>query len=242
MKSKLTLTTLLASSLIPLSALAQTGATGTSGVTGNSRSSDPSQSQSTSQSGSMSRDSQSTTSSTSRQQGGQNQSIRQQGMQSSSSSLHAQNIKQVSEDQLKHQTTADKIIGAKVVDRSGQKIGKVKDVGLSQAMQSSSSATGQSSDRYSASGSVGGVSASGSVGTGGTSRSIGSASLGQSNQINVIVELDSDVGVSGNRLAAIPASSLQFDSEKEELTLQLDRQELSSILQRSQQGSAYSAD
>lgn len=56
-------------------------------------------------------------------------------------------------------------------------------------------------------------------------------------QVNLLVELDRDVGLEGDDLASIPVSAVQYDSEKEELKLQISRSELKSKLQGSSSSS-----
>ena len=55
-------------------------------------------------------------------------------------------------------------------------------------------------------------------------------------QVQLYVELHDDVGVEGDDLAVIPASSVRYDTSKQELTLQISRSELASKLKQSESG------
>ncbi len=61
----------------------------------------------------------------------------------------------------------------------------------------------------------------------------GTSSSNQGEQVTLYVELDANVGMQGDELAAIPASRVQFDSNNEQLKLQLGRTELVSQLRQS---------
>lgn len=148
---------------------------------------------------------------------------------SATSQMHTENhasatqghdVKRVSADKLKDKITAERLKGKKVVDRDGQKIGKVKHVGLSQALRDSDT------DR-SNTGSMN-ISVAG----------IGSASAGS--QVNLYIELDDAVGVDGNDLASIPASNVRFDKDSDELKLQIGRQEFANQLRQGNQISSAS--
>lgn len=77
-----------------------------------------------------------------------------------SGSVSAQQIQRVSSEQLDQRVTASSLVGKKVVDREGQEIGKVKDVGLTNVapqLASGASATGSSASTSAAAQSGGGL-------------------------------------------------------------------------------------
>lgn len=130
-----------------------------------------------------------------------------------------QQFKLIKEDKLKDKKlTAENLRGKKIVDQDGQVIGKVKDIGLGSAMQDD----GRGSNQPYAS------SSSSSVGAGAPT----GRSSNQSEQLTLYVELDDKVEIEGDDLAAIPASRVRFDSDKEELKLQIKRSELTSQLKQ----------
>lgn len=151
---------------------------------------------------------------------GQNQTSnsRQTGMHASMSG----DVKRVSEDKMEDKITAEHLQGKKLVDRDGQKIGEVKHVGLSQVLRDSGK------DR----------SGAGSMNVSASLPGIGSASAG--NQVNLYIELDDEVGLEGDDLASIPASQVRFDKDKDELTLQIGRQEFANQLRQQSQISSAS--
>jgi len=155
-----------------------------------------------------------------------------------------QDFKRINEDKLKDEKrTAEHLIGKKIVDRDGQTIGEIKDIGLSSVLQDDSSSqvagttgttgtTGTSSTSTSSTS----PSASASVGAGAmTGRASMGMGMGQE-KVQLYVELDDDVGVEGDDLAVIPASSVRYDSSKQELKLQISRSELASKLKQSESG------
>ncbi len=114
---KILTTTIIASLSLPLGAFAQ--ANGSSGMS-NDRDEDRQQNES-------------------RWETSQNERSSQWG----TSSNDTQKMKKVKEKSLEDQTTADHLIGKKVVDREGNEIGEIKDIGLSQVVDRSD----QSDDR-----------------------------------------------------------------------------------------------
>ncbi len=141
---------------------------------------------------------------------------------------------QISKDELKNRVTADDIVGKDVVDRHGEKIGKVKEVGLSQVIRNGSQSSG---DSYTASGSIAGANASASVGSA-TSASPGTGNANPSGwtsangNVNLIVALDDDVKDEqiDKDFAVIPASQVTFDREEDRLELNLVKQQFASNL------------
>lgn len=146
-------------------------------------------------------------------------------------------FKRIKEDKLKDEKrTAEHLIGKKIVDRDGQKIGEIKDIGLSSVLQddSSSHVAGTTGTTGTSSTSSTSPSASAPVGAGAMT---GRVSMGMGHeQVQLYVELDDDVGVDGDDLAVIPASSVRYDSSKQELKLQISRSELASKLKQSESG------
>lgn len=146
-----------------------------------------------------------------------------------------QDFKRIKEDKLKDEKrTAEHLIGKKIVDRDGQKIGEIKDIGLSSVLQDDSSSHVAGATGAGSTSSTSSPSASASVGAGAMT---GRASMGMGHeQVQLYVELDDDVGVDGDDLAVIPASSVRYDSSKQELKLQISRSELASKLKQSESG------
>lgn len=144
-------------------------------------------------------------------------------------SSQSQQIERVSEDQLKNMVTADQLKGMKVVDRNGQKVGKVKHVGLSEpTAQTDQFRAGASSSAGSASGSL---TASGSAPqSAGRSASQSSQNSRNSGQATLYIELDNEVRADGDDLASIPVSDVSFDQNKDEVKLQISRQDLAAQL------------
>ncbi len=218
MNTKNTLTSLIAGAalLLPAGAFAQAGSD-TSGASGASRQYQGSTSatQDTSAQGQQSSSqgrlgSSSDPYSSSSQHG-------MSGSQHASTHSSSASIKRVSQDQLKDRVTAESLKGKKVVDRNGQKVGKVKDVGLSDALSG-----GQSTASI-------GSSQSSGIGQSSTTVS-GLPSQSQSGSVNILVELDDAVG-EGSELASIPASSLEFDRQNDQLKLDMGSQELAAVLE-----------
>lgn len=248
-------TSLLAASslLLPLGLFAQAGTTGgtTSGSTGASGTSGTS-----TQSSQYPSTSGTSTSRTPGQSSGQSSEWSRTGSSHMSSSQH-QNFRRIKEDKLENKITAERLKGKTVVDRDGQKIGTVKNIGLSAALQSGSDSqwqtsagstgAGSTSDTRTAAGRTSGSTSGSSASMGTTANASGSMSAtgsihgtsatasmgGQSGQVELYVELDDAVGVSGDDLAVIPASRVQFDQQKDQLKLQIGRQEFASMLSQS---------
>jgi len=161
------------------------------------------------------------------------------------SSSHAQQIKLIPPATLKDKKlTAENLLGKKIVDRDGQEIGTVKDIGFGSAMQESRRPSFQT---YSTTGSANGGTGSDSRRNVDPNSSSGSASTRtdsmserhaySSDQPILYVKLDGKVDIKGNDLAAIPVSHVRFDHDKEQFMLQVARSELTSQLK--QNGSAY---
>jgi hypothetical protein len=153
--------------------------------------------------------------------------------------MSGQDFKLIKEDILDKKLTAENVIGKKVVDRDGKTVGKVKDIGLQAAFQETSGSTYASSTTSGSSSSTTSRSIPSSTTTSPTPSSTGAGAMTgrpsgmQSQQVSLYVELDNDLGLEGDDLAAIPASSVQFDSTKKELRLQIASSELKSKLQQS---------
>ncbi len=140
-----------------------------------------------------------------------------------------QDFKRITEDKLKaEKRTAEHLMGKKIVDRDGQTIGKIKDVGLSSVLHDASSSQVAATTGSS-------PSASATIGAGGMTGRSTTGMMGQE-QVQLYVELDDAVGLKGDDLAVIPASSLQYDSQKQELKLQISRSEFASKLKQSESG------
>lgn len=203
--------------LLPLGAIAQSGATGTTGATGTpaTTSQYPStQTETRTQAG------QSSPSAT-RTQAEWNRTGSSQSMASQNKDFH-----RIKEDKLEEKMTAERLKGKDVVDRNGQKIGEVKAIGLGSSIRESS---GKQDATRSAS--TPGTSSTASA-SATASAAMGSAyGMAGGDQVNVYIEVDDSVGIGGD-LAAVPASSLQFDREEDHLKLNLDRQEFASRLKQ----------
>ena len=145
--------------------------------------------------------------------------------------MSGQDFKLIKKDKLDQKLTAENVIGKKVVDREGQTVGKVKDIGLGAALQEASGSTYASSSTSATT--TPGTTSSTPSSTTGAGAMTGRPSGMQSQQVNLYVELDNDLGLEGDDLAAIPASSVQFDSTKKELKLQIASSELKARLQQS---------
>lgn len=154
------------------------------------------------------------TTSASGQHSGSNTSMNQGWAGSSSSTAK---IQHVNEDDLKHRVTADDLKGKDVVDRDGKKIGEVKDIGLTQVVGSSTRAT--------TSGMSSGAAAPASSST---------ASMPNSSQANLFVELEDEVEVGDREFdyAVIPASQVTFDREEGQVRLNIAHAELAASMQR----------
>lgn len=161
------------------------------------------------------------------------------------SSTHHQQIKLVSEDKLKEEKmTADNLMGKKILDRDGETVGTVKDIGLGTTMHG---AKGSYSSTQSYSGSSSATSGADSsrtrpsdvpsrTGTT-TAGTMSDVSAYQNAQPILYVKLDGKLDIKGDHLAAIPASQVRFESDKKALTMQLARSELASQLKAG--GSSY---
>jgi hypothetical protein len=148
-----------------------------------------------------------------------------------------QDFKRISEDKLKDEKrTAKHLMGKKIVDRDGQKIGEIKDIGLSSVLHDDSSSQIAGTTGTTGTTATSTPSASASIGAGAMT---GRAAIGMGQeQVQLYVELDDAVGLEGDDLAVIPASSLRFDSSKQELKLQMSRSEFASKLKQSESGSS----
>jgi hypothetical protein len=131
------------------------------------------------------------------------------------------NIRRLNDDALEHQFTAKDLIGKELYDRSGKRIGEVKDVVLASSTNpqlaaslrmkdrgssshyssSSDSSTSGSSTTRSATGSVGGVGASGSVSTSdngvAATGSVGRSHSGDTSGISAATDMARRAGAMG---------------------------------------------
>lgn len=140
-----------------------------------------------------------------------------------------QDFKRITENKLKEEKrTAGNLKGKKIVDRDGQKIGEIKDIGLSSVLHDASSSQVAATTGSS-------PSASATIGAGGMTGRSTMGMMGQE-QVQLYVELDDAVGLEGDDLAVIPASSLRYDSKKQELKLEISRSEFASKLKQSESG------
>ncbi len=140
-----------------------------------------------------------------------------------------QDFKRITENKLKEEKrTAGNLKGKKIVDRDGQKIGEIKDIGLSSVLHDESSSQVAATTGSS-------PSAGATIGAGGMTGRSTMGMMGQE-QVQLYVELDDAVGLEGDDLAVIPASSLRYDSKKQELKLEISRSELASKLKESESG------
>lgn len=148
-----------------------------------------------------------------------------------------QDFKRIKEDKLKDEKrTAEHLMGKKIVDREGQTIGEIKDIGLSSVLHddSSSQVAGTTGTSGTSSSSTS-PSASATIGAGAMTGRAAMGMMGQE-QVQLYVKLDNAVGLKGDDLAVIPASSLRYDSSKQELKLQISRSEFASKLKQSESG------
>ncbi len=144
-------------------------------------------------------------------------------------------LQRVSEKELKQQLTADRLIGKKVKDRSGETIGKVKDIGLGEAVGSAAGA------RYSATTTPGRSTSSASIGDARTRSTAGSTPSASTStttsatgnthaamgEVKVFIEVDD-----ADAIVAVRASELRFDEQKDEVTLQRSKQEITQFAER----------
>ena len=155
--------------------------------------------------------------------------------------------------------TAENLIGKKVVDRDGREVGTVKDIGLGSAMHgydrdanptygttstastpnygSTSSTSRTTTADASRTRSSDATSRTGTTTATTTAGAMADHSSYQQMQPTLYVELDGDLDVKDDHLAAIPVSHVRFDSDKKQLKMQLARSELSSQLKKND--SAY---
>lgn len=200
-------TILIASSLL----MPAVGMSQTSGSSSQSTQTRPSSSSSSSQSGSQygtgSQSGTSTSGTSSSMRGTTSSTTPQSQSWSSRSMSNASDLQRISEDELENRVTASNLIGKTVKDQTGETIGEVKDINLTQALQGGSSnlygsTTGSSSGLASVSGDVNssGVSGtarvgdrtatgsinssgvSGTTGRTGTSSATGSSDLAQTSR------------------------------------------------------------
>jgi hypothetical protein len=149
-----------------------------------------------------------------------------------------QDFKRIKEAKLKDEKrTAEHLMGKKIVDRDGQTIGEIKDIGLSSVLHDDSSGQVAGTPGTSGASSTGSTSpsASATVGAGAMTGRTTMGMMGQ-DQVQLYVKLDNAVGLKGDDLAVIPASSVRYDSSKQELKLQISRSELASKLKQSESG------
>lgn len=140
-----------------------------------------------------------------------------QGHYQGSATTPGQHIQRVSESQLDGKVTADRLKGKKVVGRDGQKVGEVKHVGLSQAIGQSNQDrpdVGRSSMSTASS----------------ANADYASRSTSGSGKAMLYIEVDNDVSDTGDDLVSIPVSDAQFDQSRDEVKLQVTRQDLAAQL------------
>ncbi len=150
------------------------------------------------------------------------------------SGYHDQQMMLIKEDKLKDKLTAREVRGMKVVDRDGQKVGKVQEVGLGWAMRDGTSSY-DSTRTYGTTSSTGTTTSTSSRSTeaGSTTPMTSATGMGsKAGQVTLYIELDNDVGIDGDDLAAIPVSHVQLDREKEQVKLQVSRTDLAAQLKR----------
>ncbi len=169
---------------------------------------------------------------------------------SASGSAGVGSLQRVTKDSLEHQLTAKGLIGKNVHDSSGEKIGEVEDIVLdaSQLSQLASAFMDRDSDRSSATRSTAagasGTYAAGAAGDGAsaTAGRTGSASarsdLGAaaSSMISgamssgpaAIVSAGGVLGL-GQDLIRVPLSQLSYDANEDRVTLNVSRDQISSI-------------
>lgn len=153
-------------------------------------------------------------------------------------------IQRVSSDQLDQRLTASSLIGKKIVDRDGQDVGKVKDIGLgglasqlspqrsahvsaqrsdigqlNEAEPRVGQATGTRADTYPQSGT--GMTASGTGQSTGQSGQW-SASADAAGETRVFVQPDRALGLRGD-LVAIPASQLRREGDNFRVDMSRDQ-------------------
>lgn len=164
----------------------------------------------------------------------------------STASVGAQGqLQRVSQDQLDQRLTANSLIGKKIVDRDGNDVGTVKDIGLAavlpQHLNETGAATASSSTDMNRSTTTGtsttGTSGSSIAGTGsvGSSSEYSNPSMqsGSARDVNVYVEVGGFLGMGGD-LVAIPASQLQRDaSEDDQFKVNLSQDDIQQVAQRS---------
>lgn len=136
-------------------------------------------------------------------------------------SLASGEFRTVPESQVERQIlTAANLIGKHVVDREGQAVGRVKNIGLAPEMGAGSRREGRNAGMGTDT-RAGGM--TGRAGSGGES-----AALGE--QIELYVEIASGTTLPPGQLAAIPASRVRFNPQAQELQLQVGRADLMSQL------------
>jgi hypothetical protein len=163
------------------------------------------------------------------------------------------NIRRLSDDALEHQFTAKDLIGKELYDRSGKRIGEVKDLVLASStnpqlaqnvkMQDrASSRRSSSSTDTSTSGSAttasNGVGATGSVGRSQSGDTSGSSvatdmahaagSMSGMSEDAVVVSYGGFLGA-GNSLIRVPLSQLNFDASNKHFTVNIAESELASL-------------
>ena len=153
---------------------------------------------------------------------------------SSAYGTSAASYHQVSEDNLKNRVTAHQLIGKEVVDRDGQKVGKVKDIGLTRALGAGD--WGSQAGRNNAMSTASGSATMPATGSMSSESGVSSSVMGMPGEVTLFVDLDRSVGVKGDNLASIPSSAVEFDHASKQVKLQITRQELATNLQQSGTG------
>ncbi|HWL14597.1 MAG TPA: PRC-barrel domain-containing protein [Opitutus sp.] len=234
------------SSLLPIAAWSQTSGSGSSGRSSNSGSSATQSSGSTSNSDWQRQNNASSTGTTSASGAMSNNNNYNSGKRDRASTGSAMNsgsasqwdhssaaggvasIQRVKQDDLENRLTAESVIGKDVVDRDGNKIGTIKDIGLASVLPSSLQ---DATNRTAMSGS------STAPRTSGTSASTGS-SMASQGEAKVYISVGGFLGM-GDDLVAVPASQLRRDStDRDNFRLDVTQDQIKSIADRD---SGYSA-
>lgn len=236
------------SSLLPIAAWSETsGSTGSSGRSSNSGSSATQSSGSTSNSDWQRQNNASSTGTTSSSGSMSSNNNYNSGKRDRASTGSAMNsgsasqwdhssaaggvasIQRVKQDDLENRLTAESVIGKDVVDRDGNKIGTIKDIGLASVLPSSLQ---DATNRTAMSGS------STAPRTSGTSASTGSSMDASQGEAKVYISVGGFLGM-GDDLVAVPASQLRRDStDRDNFRLDVTQDQIKSIADRD---SGYSA-
>lgn len=163
------------------------------------------------------------------------------GMPRRSRTSSTSKIAKVSEDHLETRLTAEQLIGKSVVDREGNEIGEVKDVGLAsvvkQSTQSSTlSGSSTSGDILGSNESLGrpygqsgagigtGQDSMGSISSAGSSSSSSSIRQAEESEVNVYISMKDD-----DSLLRVPASELSFNELSDQVRLNLSQSDLEQV-------------